>query len=420
MKGLLIVLAAVLAAQAREMPADSLDLASFLQRAWQTAESPVAARHVLAAALDARRQAAARRAPVLGFDLATGWVSRTQELDIPGRSISFGDGRTVDAALAASWTLYAGGALRAGEVAAAAQAVVRDQELMADSLRLAGELRVAWLEAMVAQAAWEATALSLGRLQRHHEELGRRRAAGLGGEEAELLAESRLLTVRQEEERRRGAMTVARLELGSLCGSPGRAVVPRGDLGPSWLDPGLPPIRPAALGALDARLSVAGAVEAERAAALRPRLEAGTAWHLARPGVDPITNEWMDYGSAQLRLRWTLWDHGLGRLRRSEAAWERRALEQRLAEAERRQVARLAAVLELRRSEELALDQAARRVQVEERRLELVESRWREGMATEREWLDAADDARQARLEEILGAARLRLAENQLRLAKGR
>jgi outer membrane protein TolC len=136
--------------------------------------------------------------------------------------------------------------------------------------------------------------------------------------------------------------------------------------------------------------------------------------------VDPITNEWMDYGSAQLRLRWTLWDHGLGRLRRSEAAWERRALEQRLAEAERRQVARLAAVLELRRSEELALDQAARRVQVEERRLELVESRWREGMATEREWLDAADDARQARLEEILGAARLRLAENQLRLAKGR
>jgi outer membrane protein TolC len=41
-------------------------------------------------------------------------------------------------------------------------------------------------------------------------------------------------------------------------------------------------------------------------------------------------------------------------------------------------------------------------------------------MATERDWLDAQDDLRQAQVERALGAVRLRLAESRLLLAMGR
>ena len=61
---------------------------------------------------------------------------------------------------------------------------------------------------------------------------------------------------------------------------------------------------------MDARLD---AVDREARAAggsLLPSLEAQAGWHYGRPGVDALTNEWMDYGTVALNLRWILFDFG--------------------------------------------------------------------------------------------------------------
>jgi outer membrane protein TolC len=128
----------------------------------------------------------------------------------------------------------------------------------------------------------------------------------------------------------------------------------------------------------------------------------------------------MGYGSASLRLRWALWDGRLGRLREDEAGHARHALELRLQEAERESRGQLARSREWVGAALSAWEESVTREGLETRRLELVETRWRQGMATERDWLDAQDDLRQAQVERALGAVRLRLAESRLLLAMGR
>jgi outer membrane protein TolC len=120
-----------------------------------------------------------------------------------------------------------------------------------------------------------------------------------------------------------------------------------------------------------------------------------------------------------VRLRWNLWDRNLTRRRVAEATHEARALEARRDEA--RRVADLALV-QAKDQVDAARGQwrlAVERAEVEARRLPLMEARWRNGAATEKEWLDATDDLRMAEVERALGAARLRLAENRLLAAAG-
>lgn len=401
-------------------PADSLALEAFLARAWDASHRPAALVADWQAARAVRGQAHALRGPTLQAELSGGYASRHQELQMAGRSIEFGDGSNLDAALSAAWTLYAGGSLEAGERRGDALVQARREEQLTDSLRLAGELRAAFLGALSAAAARDNAALAVERLERHLKELELRRQSGTLNEEALLQARGRLSQVRQDLALREGELAMASLDLGAWIGQPGRAVRPLGDLaGPL---PGLESgaCRPGSLAVLEAQLRAARAQERQQEAWRRPRLDASAGWHWGRPGVDPVDNEWMGYATVGLRLRWSLWDGRLGRLRESEAGSTRKAWEDRLAEAERESAGQLARAREWVGAALAAWEEAASRGELESRRLDLVELRWRQGMATERDWLDAQDDLRQARLEEIQGAARLRLAENRLLLAMGR
>ncbi|MFA7332187.1 MAG: TolC family protein [Candidatus Delongbacteria bacterium] len=419
--GLLLALALATAGDARaDRPPNDLSLPSFLQLAWTTNQRPAAARSELEAALAAQAQARALRGPTLGLEVTGGWVSRTQSLEMPGRSIEFGDGSTVDAALQAGWTLYAGGALEAGERRAASEALARREEQIADSLRLSAELRAAFLSALAAESIRAAAELGVSRLERLQSEVNTRLAEGTTGEEAMLLVESRLAQARQEFALRDGDARAARLELGALIGKPGAAVIPKGELETPLEGVEAGARRLATLAALDARLRAGEALVGQLGAWRRPRVEAGAGWHLARPGVDPIRNDWMGYASANLRVKWSLWDNRLGQLRQAEARSQRKALEHRLREAERETGSLLERCREWVGAALTAWDEAVAREALETRRQGLVEARWRLGMATERDWLDAQDDLRQAQLDRALGAARLRLAENRLLQAMGR
>ena len=403
-----------------QTPPDSVSLAEFQALAWPVSHRLAAARLDRAAAGESFGAAHALRGPSLSVELSGGWVSRTQELQMPGRTIQFGDGSSADAALLGTWMLYAGGALQAGEEAARAEARARAGELAADSLQLAEELRAAFFSALAAEAGLGAARLAVGRLERHLDDLGRRASAGAAGEEALLLAGGRLEAARQDLALRQGELGAACLDLGALCGRPGRPLAPAGGLETPLEGLDEPALRPSELAVLDARLEFARALVRQRLGGRKPKVDAQAGLHVARPGVDPVANDWMSYGAAGLRLRWSLWDGGLARRRVSEARLTEASLQRRRADAERRASSQLARTREQVDAARAAWESTVRRCDLEERRAVLVEERWQQGAALERDWLDAIDDLRLAEQERALGAARLRLAEGRRLQALGR
>lgn len=390
---------------------ERLDLAAVLERAWPVAWTLLASREGLEAARAGQQSAHARRLPGLGLEAATGWVSEVQEISLPGRTISFGDGLSADLGLVANWTVYAGGALRAGEDAAEAEHRARRHGVHDDSLAVLGVLRNSFLQALAAETAATLADITRERLERHLEDVRGRRSAGLATTEDELAASGRLQGALQEQALRHGEATQAALELGQWCGTPGKAVWPAGSLDtPLAAPPGTVEPLPAEQALAARELGLQARVRQEHAAG-RLRVEASAGWHLGRPGVDPITNDWMDYGTAGLRLRWPLWDNGLVRQRTVELQAETRRLSHQRQELARKVSARQAAAAAQVESAHTAWQAAAGRTVIEEERLGLVEHRWREGLASEQAWLDASDDLEQARQQQALAAARLRLAE---------
>lgn len=412
-------LAVLMAVSVCRAGGDSLSFEDFERSSREASPRPQALRAEVAAAHAALDQVRVMDGPRLSLDLAAAWVSRTQEMDLPTGSLSFGDGRSADAALGLGGTLWSGGARRASMAVAEHRLMARRADARADSLGLGHELRALYLRALAARHALDASRLAVGRLERLVRDVETRQRQGLGLEDVVLAAQSRLLVARQDMAQRGSELRLCQQELGSLAGRPGWLPLPVGDLEAS-----LPAVeweaRPtAAMEALEARVQAARETVALRGTESRPKLEGSAAWHLARPGVDPITNEWMGYATAGLRLRWTVWDRNLSRRRVAEAAHEAKALERRWDEA--RRLADLALVQALDQVE-AAREQwtlAVERAKVEALRLPRMEARWRTGSATEKEWMDATDDLRLAEIERALGAARLRLAENRLLAAAG-
>lgn len=413
------VLAALTAVTVCRAGGDSLSFEEFERISREASPRPQALRAEVAAAHEALDQARVLDGPRLSLDLAAAWVSRTQEMDLPTGSLSFGDGRSADAALGLVGTLWSGGARRAAMAVAEHRLEARREEALGDSLGLGHELRALFLRALAARQTLEASRVAVGRLERLERDVEQRQSQGLGLEDMVLAARSRLLMARQDLAQRTSELRLCQQELGSLAGRPGWLPLPEGDL-----EEGLPGLdreaRPVAiLEVLNARLRAARETIALRRAELRPKVEAGATWHLARPGVDPIANEWMGYTTAGLRLRWTLWDRGLSHRREAEAAHEAKALERRMDEVRRTADLALQQALEQVEAAREQWTLAVKRAEVEALRLPRMEARWRAGSATEKEWLDATDDLRLAEIERALGAARLRLAENRLLAAAG-
>jgi outer membrane protein len=120
-----------------------------------------------------------------------------------------------------------------------------------------------------------------------------------------------------------------------------------------------------------------------------PSVVAQAALKYGRPGVDQVTNEWMDYYVLGARLEWNLWSWGA-----DKAAVERLSLEREKAELKESQF-RMALRTQIGTTlNELAVRRRildVMRTQIEQERLKqtLVVARSREGLATASEIVDA-------------------------------
>ncbi|MBM3320254.1 MAG: TolC family protein [Candidatus Eisenbacteria bacterium] len=399
-------------------------LARLLEEARGASRTIAAREREVDGAEAAAREITAASLPRLSFGGSYLHTTETMRLDLPSfgsfdpPEVRFGDGNTYDLKLDLSSPLFTGGTLfhqrRAGEAAARASRHV----LAAEDLRLSREVRRAYFAALGAEARAEAARIAEARFHRHAEDVASAASAGMASEERRVQTLARLRQAEQARLRAEAEARIERINLGRLAGRLNEEIAPSGDLDASLVPVGLPEgttvdARPE-LAALSDLAEQGARLERAAQGAYYPTLAAQAAFHHAKPGVDAIANEWVQYGTVGLTLSWPLWEWGARgeRVRQARAAKE--ALEEERAELRKNlesalQAARVRA--ESAREEEA---RAAERVDLESRRVGFVRSRYREAAASESELLDALADLAAAEIDVVLAKAGVRLAEAEI------
>lgn len=365
--------------------------------------------------------------PVIGLSGRGSYTTETMKLSVPSptgiNSIAFGDGSNTDLMLGLRAPLYTGGRLRAEARTARAQWQASLAEVAADSLDLHLQVRQAFYAALGGEAAADAARQGEERLRRHLADVEGNLAAGMATEETRLQVLSRLRRTEQATVQAHAEAAARRYRLGRLVGQPGIQIRPEADLEVSLLadDPSARPLdaRPE-LRVLDARLDAADQSALAAASSRWPAVDLEGGWHYGKPGVDAVTDRWMDYGTVAVNLRWTLFDFGGRDSRVKSLRAQSRALSAVRDDVQDALRTREANALTQVESARVEADRAAERVDLERRRLDLAQARWRAGHATESELLDSQDDVTLAAGDLATAQARLRLAEAELLAARGR
>lgn len=391
-----------------------------------------ASRAKVTAASRAEQVSGASRLPTLGLNGKADWVSETMKLDlnIPPNpiftppSIEFGDGTTFDMALAVSAPLYTGGILTNIERSAVEETRASRYDLASDSLTLIYQVRAAFFQALAADEALELATQAVESLQRHLDEVDGLIAQGMANREARLLTEARLKDAERSLVHARAGVRSSRLMLGRLTGHPGEEITPSGELDDSLLDgsqaasQGISQ-RPDLL-ALEARSNSGGYRADATRGSLFPTVSAQAAMHYGKPGIDMVSNEWMDYATVGVRLSWTLFDWGARSSQTQQAHAVQDAIQQGLSEREQfwQTRAQTAQVQLDAAKEDYSL--ASQRVDLYRERFDLLTTRYEQGMATESERLDAEDELTLAQRNRVTAQAKIRLAENELLYTLGK
>ncbi len=174
--------------------------------------------------------------------------------------------------------------------------------------------------------------------------------------------------------------------------------------------------------ALEDRLEASRAREAAVAADARPQIGVNAGYDYARPNprVFPRVAEWHDSWDASVNLSWSLWDGGRRRAQLAEAAAASQAIKARTADFDRQvsfevQQRRLEAD-----SSRAAIDAAQDGVRSAVEAQRVVMERYRAGVVTNTDVLDANLAVLQAELDLTRARANARLADARLERAVGR
>jgi outer membrane protein TolC len=174
--------------------------------------------------------------------------------------------------------------------------------------------------------------------------------------------------------------------------------------------------------ALEQRASSADARAAAVAASARPQIALGGGYDYARPNprIFPRRGEWQTSWDATINVAWTLWDGGRRAADHGEALATASSLKTRVEDFDRQTTFEVRArVLELDASREAvtAADEEIRAAVDAER---VVNERYKAGVTTGTDVLDAQVARLQAELDRTRALANVRLAEARLERALGR
>ncbi|HET7698769.1 MAG TPA: TolC family protein [Vicinamibacterales bacterium] len=381
---------------------------------------------------------AGRRAAERPLVALQGGYTRTNHVDefaiaLPGRApqVVYPDiPDNYRARLDLQWPIYTGGRADALERAARAErsAIASDVDAARADLRL--EITRAYWAAVTAGETEAVLRRSLEAVDAHVSDVRARLAAGVVPPNDVASAEAqashqRLLALEAANQR-----AIAEADLARLTGRDTVTVAPA-----AAADRPAAPALPAtaalvteALRAraerhgLEQRAASADARAAAAAAAGRPQIGIGGGYDYARPNprIFPRARDWKTAWDASFNVSWTLWDGGRRAAEHGEASAAAAALRTRVTEFDRQvtfEVRARALELESSRQAVVAADDGVRAAVEAER---VVGERYRAGVLTSTEVLDALIARLQAELDRTRAIAGVRLAEARLERAVGR
>jgi outer membrane protein TolC len=329
-----------------------------------------------------------------------------------------------------NWPIYSGGRVDALERAARAEREAAGEDLAAARADLRLELTRAFWALVTASESEQVLARALESMDAHVADLRSRLEQGLIPPNELLSAEAQRSRQRLLAIDARNTRGIVEADLRRLLGIDTlERIDPRPPAGPppavSAEDPGLfdqaRASRPERR-ALDDRAEAARAREAAAAAGRLPHLAVNGGYDYARPNprIFPRAAEWQDSWDVSLNATWTLWDGGRRRAEQAEAAAGTRAVAARAAEFDRQLVFEIRQRALEAESSRAAIEAAEDgvRAAVEARRV--LGERFKAGVATSTEVLDAETAVLQAELDRTRAVAGARLAIARLDRAVGR
>ena len=380
-----------------------------------------------------------RRAMDLPAVSLQGGYTRTNHVDefgilLPGPAVQVVYPDVPDnyyARLDLQWPIYTGGRADALERAARAErsAIGKDVEAARADLRL--EITRAYWAAVTAGETETVVRRSLEAVEGHVNDARARLAQGLVPPNDVASAEAqashqRLLAL--EAANQRG---IAEADLARLTGRDSVSVstfVPAADASdPPAATPVAVLIAQALKGrserqALEERAASAEARAAAVTAGGRPQVGIGGGYDYARPNprIFPRIADWRRSWDASVNVSWTLWDGGRRAAEHGEAAANAAALRTRVVDFDRQVTFEVRArSLELQSSRE-SVRAAADGIRAATEAERVVNERYRAGVVTSTEVLDALVARLQAELDRSRAVAAVRLAEARLERAVGR
>lgn len=414
-----------------QSPDSTMSLEQCISRGLQTSGTLKAKRLSALSAKSDSRAFAAQRKPSLALRGSYNHTSETQSLGgafptIPGvtfKEVKFGDGNVYDLNAAATVPLYAGGALISRERASLADAKAIQFDTQADSLTLQLNIRRAYFLASGAKANLDAAVARSERLKRHLDELTSSREIGMATEDARLAVEASLKSAEAAVLQAETAARNARLQLGRLIGEPSKEVYPQSSIEESLVyvdtDTRAFTERPE-IKMLDARIEQRNRLRRAGISSLFPSVGLNAVYHYAKPGVDAIENEWMDYYTLGVTASWTLWDFHETRARSSSHKYIAESLQATRDDALNVLETRVRTAEQSRNAASPVEQRFKERLAIETERAELIKNKLSAGLATESQWLDAQDDLTAAEIDWISSVVALRLAEADYLHAIGR
>ncbi|MGH9254640.1 MAG: TolC family protein [Vicinamibacterales bacterium] len=328
------------------------------------------------------------------------------------------------------WPIYNGGRTDALERAARAEASAAGADVGSAQADLRLEVTRAFWAVVTAQSAAEVLKQSLARAQAHVEDVRQRFTVGLVPPNEIASAEAQASRERMFLIEAGNQRALASSELARLIGVDVRQPIDIVDL----LE--LPPATVSPLDALVAearttrderralelRITAADEQQTAAAAGKRPTIAITSGLDYARPNprIFPRADRWDDFWDAGVAVGWSLWDGGRTRAEVLHAANVAAATRQRLAEFDSvlaLEVRQRMLEIDSGRAAVAAADEALRAATEAQR---VVNERYRSGVISQTDVLDANVVLLQAELDRTRAIAGVRLAEARLERALGR
>ena len=320
------------------------------------------------------------------------------------------------------WPIYTGGRTAALEAAARAEknAVAADLDALRADLRL--EVTRAFWAAVTARETERVVSRAVQRMDAHVADLRVRLDQGLIPPNEVTAAEAQrsrqqLLAIEARNQR-----LVSDADLRRLIGGSGD-LAPAADLsGPASPQETAAGAQRAELRGLQQRLEAAESREQGIRGTSKPQVAAVAGFDYAIPNtkIFPRAARWEDSWDVGINLSWTLWDGGRRKAEQAEAAAATRAVQARITELERQitfEVQQRELELDSSRA---AIDTAEEGVRSALETQRVLGERYRAGVATSTDVLDAEIALLQAELERTRARANERLAVARLERATGR